>query len=119
MIPLMNDDNDSLGKQKKLLSPAEKRTLEWIKSDPARAFCSRDIAETIKITEGTARNIISKLNKLKLIELFCRDKLAFYKLVSSDPSKIKKPIIVSHMRGTGLRRAQINLAALLSSLPCS
>jgi hypothetical protein len=112
-----NDDN-RLEHLEGLLSPAEKRVYDWIKSDPTRPFCSKDIAELpIKCPMGSARNIILKLKSLQLIKLWCRDRLAFYILESTDISAIKKPMTVSRMVGGGLNCVQIDFGALLDSLP--
>jgi hypothetical protein len=66
---------------------------------------------------GSARNIILRLKSLRLIKLWCRDRLAFYILESADSSVIKKPMTLSRIGGNGLKKIEINLVDLLESLP--
>ena len=117
MTHLATNDSDRLEHKEELLSPAETRVFDWIKLDPTRPFCSRDITELPeKYAKGTARNILSKLHILKLIKIYCKDRYTFYIMASSNPSKIKKPVTVSHMGGSGLRRAQISVSELIDSM---
>lgn len=67
-------------------------------------------------SKGSARNIILELKKQGLIELYCRSKYAFYKLKNVEKSKIKKPMTLSRMGGSGLRRINVDLPALLDSM---
>jgi hypothetical protein len=100
-----------------MLSPAELQALRWIKLDPTRPYCSRDLMDLPKIrSKGTARNVNWKLKKLGIIELYCKSLYAFYKLKSIDRSKVKKPMTLSRMGVNGTRRVQIDLPSLLSSL---
>ena len=115
---MSTSDSDSLAYREELLSPAQRRVYEWIKSDPTRPFCSKDITELpIKCPMGSARNIILRLKSLRLIKLWCRDRLAFYVLESSDISATRKPMTLSRIGGIGLRKIEINLVDLLESLP--
>lgn len=101
-----------------MLSPAEKKVYDWAKLDPTRPFCSKDITELPeKYAKGTARNITSRLHELKLIEIYCKDRYTFFILASADQFKVKKPMTVSHMGGSGLKHVQINFGALLDSMP--
>jgi hypothetical protein len=70
-----------------------------------------------KCPSGSARNIIFKLKSLKLIKLYCRDRLAFYVLECADTRAIKMPMTLSRIGDKGLRRIEINLVDLLESLP--
>jgi hypothetical protein len=100
------------------LSHVEVKTLQWINLDPTRPFCSRDLWELNYFhSKGTARNIICKLKKYQIIELFCHSRYAFYKLKSVDRSKIKKPITVYRIGGSGLKRLQVDFVSILESLP--
>ncbi len=111
------NDNDILERWEGLLSPAELNALRWITLDPTRPFCSKDLTELPQIhSKGTARNIIWKLKKHGLIELFCKSRYSFHKLKSVEHSKIKKPMTISRMGVNGLRRVQIDFTSLLNSL---
>jgi hypothetical protein len=112
---MVADDNDSL---ERLLKPSERRVYEWIKLHPDQPFSSKDIIDLPeKYAAGTARNIILRLKQLKLIKLYSRDFLAFYILATSNPGMIKKPVTLSPMGDKGPRRVQIDVGALLDSLP--
>jgi hypothetical protein len=115
------NDDDNLEQQLSLeqrLTPAERQVYQWIKTDPTRPFCSKDIMELPEgYAEGTARNIILKLKHLRLIKPYCRDKVAFYVLESTDLGKAKKPVTIYRMGGNGLKRIQINVISFLESLP--
>jgi hypothetical protein len=114
---MASNDTDNLERWKRVLSPAEMRTLKWIMQDPTRPFCSADLIESSGIgSKGTARNIICKLKRARLIELYCKSIYAFYKLQTADRSKVNKLMTLSRM-GDKPRRIQINFSALLDSLP--
>jgi hypothetical protein len=69
----------------------------------------------IKCPMGSARNIILRLKSLRLIRLWCRDRLSFYILESADSSVIKKPMTLSRIGANGLRKIEISLVGLLES----
>jgi len=67
-------------------------------------------------TKGMARNINWKLKKHGLIEFYFKSLFAFYKLKSADKSKMKRPVTLYRMGGSGLRRLQANFVSVLDSL---
>lgn len=66
---------------------------------------------------GSARNIILRLKSLRLIKLWCRDRLAFYIIESTESSAVRKPMTLSRIGGNGLKKIEISLVDLLESLP--
>ena len=89
-----------------------------MKTDPTRPFCSKDITELPeRYAKGTARNILSKLHKMKLTKVYCKDVFTFHILELSDPEKIRIQMSLSPMRGKGVKRLETDIGALLESLP--
>jgi hypothetical protein len=115
---MVSDDDDILEHWEKVLSPAEFKALKWILQDPTRPYCSKDLMDALQITsKGSARNINLGLKKRGLIELYSRSLYAFYKLRTTDQSKMRKPVTISRMGVNGVKRLKVDLVAMLEHIP--
>lgn len=110
-------DADNLEHQEHRLSPAEGTAYDFFKAHPTLPITYKDIMQESKVTHGTARNILCRLNGLKLIRLYCRDAVAFYILSTTNPSTATKPMTLKRMTGSGLRIPQIDFVSFVESLP--
>ena len=112
------DDNDTRQHEERHrkhdLTPAEQAVSKKFQQNPEYTFCSMDFPE---FKPGTMRNMFCKLKKAGLIELVCRSPNAFYRIKGSSSEFPKKPMTITTMGGNKLRRLQIDVSALLNSLP--